>query len=475
MERLKLNLVPGGVLTVCHASQYDNGRTVRFDLYDGDSKVTLAGTETITATLRKPSGAEVTLNVTNTSSDYVDVVTDSDTCDEAGVYLGGLRVVNSSVIIGSANFVLLAEVDPYGQAQLVVRSASGSIVNFNTSVVENLIECIADFAATQASGTPTPAAPIPIVGVDKVNVTRTGKNLLGGSKLLANAQAHLPSGTTNTENKTFTFASTTSVASSTSFTSGITFKQNTAYSFIATLSKSSGTGTNIRFAYTDGTTENLGDLSGTDKQTKVYVSNASKTLKEIRKYSGSGTTILYYDECGIFEGNLSETDFEPYNGTTVIINLGGTYYGGSVDAVTGKITLTYKVVDIGSLTWNYSTNYTYPLFFADLSGKAITDSIICSHFANKGLIINPNVFGSLGNYIIGSSSSLARIFIRDDDYTTASDFKIAMNGAMLVYELSTPIVVYASNTAEIPTINGDNQVFADTGDVAVKYYAKSTD
>lgn len=342
MERLKLNLVPGGVLTVCHASQYDNGRTVRFDLYDGDSKVTLAGTETITATLRKPSGAEVTLNVTNTSSDYVDVVTDSDTCDEAGVYLGELTVVSGSVKIGSANFILLAELDPYGQAQLVVRSASGSIVNFNTSVVENLIECIADFSATQAEGTPSPSVPIPIVGVSAVSVKHSGSDI---------------------------------------------------------------------------------------------------------------------------------TDYDEY-----IINLGDTYYGGEVDATNGKLVVThhgFTLTGAGEESWSVSNtgtaNYFYVISLPTGSASAVGGSNIANIF--------PSVNIGSNNTTQGCYNTASAFRVRWGTEMTVADWKtwLETNNLTVVYKLATPIEYDLSDTANISALVGVNNVWSDTGDVAIKYYAKSTD
>ena len=450
MERLKLNLVPGGVLTVCHASQYDNGRTVRFDLYDGDSKVTLAGTETITATLRKPSGAEVTLNVTNTSSDYVDVVTDSDTCDEAGVYLGELTVVSGSVIIGSANFILLAELDPYGQAQLVVRSASGSIVNFNTSVVENLIECIADFAATQAEGTPSPSVPIPIVGVDKVNIVRTGKNMFDKSTVTTGKYFDSNGDIQNTT--TSTISDYIKVNASTAYYFGQWY-QSLVGRYVTWFDKNKNVISTDRPAYSGGAL--------TSPNTAVYV----------RVTIGNDYVDSYQLEVG-----STATPYEAYNGTTALINLGGTYYGGSVDAVTGKITLTHYgfiLTGAGEESWSVSNtgtaNYYYVISLPTGSASAVGGSNIANIF--------PSVNIGNNNTTQGCYNTASALRVRWGTEMTVADWKtwLGTNNLTVVYKLATPIDVYASNTAKIPTILGDNWVFCDTGDVAIKYYAKSTD
>ena len=75
MEALNLNLIPGGSSPVVHVSQYDIGRVFRFNLFEGAAVYTLDGTETIECNIRKLDGNIVTVGVTNTSSDYIEVVT----------------------------------------------------------------------------------------------------------------------------------------------------------------------------------------------------------------------------------------------------------------------------------------------------------------------------------------------------------------------------------------------------------------
>lgn len=319
MEKIKLNLVPGRVMPVCHASQLDVGRTTRFDLYDGENVFTLSGAETITASLRKPSNDLATLSIVNTSSNYVDMVTDTDTLNEAGFYLGELTITENDVVISSANFVLKAEMDPYGEVRTV--TVSGSVVQFTTDLTDNLLSAICSFLASQASGTPTPSAPIPIVGVDKVNVTS--------------------------------------------------------------------------------------------------------------------------------------------NGTTALINLGDTYYGGEVDAVTGKITLTHTGIKLNDaqLGWN-SANSCYAVNKGVINAKTGTALLKCSCYKLANTSSN--------NLAVWQTNTGVRI--RDDNYVNNLPGLLAAVGdQILFYELETPVITYASNTADIPTIVGDNQVFCDTGDITVTY------
>ena len=53
MESFNLNIIPGKDRPVCHASQYDIGRTIRVNLFEGFNVFTLDGTEVISGTFRE--------------------------------------------------------------------------------------------------------------------------------------------------------------------------------------------------------------------------------------------------------------------------------------------------------------------------------------------------------------------------------------------------------------------------------------
>jgi hypothetical protein len=63
--------------------------------------------------------------------------------------------------------------------------------------------------------------------------------------------------------------------------------------------------------------------------------------------------------------------------------------------------------------------------------------------------------------------------IRDDRYDTEEDFKTAMDGVYMYYELATPRTIQLTPT-EIKTILGVNNIFADTGDIDVVYHHELT-
>ena len=140
MEQLRIDLVPGGVTPNAHASQYDIGRVIRFNLYNGGSAYTLAGTETITVEMTKPDETTATVSVTNTSSTYVDFVTTSGLLDLTGLYPCEIKITNGGDVIGSQNFNLRAEADAFGNGLVVILEAQGNPAHFETGLAGALVD-----------------------------------------------------------------------------------------------------------------------------------------------------------------------------------------------------------------------------------------------------------------------------------------------------------------------------------------------
>ena len=112
MEIINLNLIPTGTRPVVHASQYDNGRQFRANLFEGASVYTLTGAETLTFSVRKPDGHIVTEAVTNTSSSYVVIETTTQMCACAGDSFAELKIEQGTDLIGTLNLILAVEQSP---------------------------------------------------------------------------------------------------------------------------------------------------------------------------------------------------------------------------------------------------------------------------------------------------------------------------------------------------------------------------
>lgn len=112
MEIIKLNLIPSGVNPTCHCSQYDEGRVIRIELFDGLTPYTLQSGDTVTLNVRKPDNTIVTTTLSTTQGNkYVDLVTTEQICACVGYNLCDLTITNGSVVIGTLNFIMAIERD----------------------------------------------------------------------------------------------------------------------------------------------------------------------------------------------------------------------------------------------------------------------------------------------------------------------------------------------------------------------------
>lgn len=317
----------------------------------------------------------------------------------------------------------------------------------------------------QASGTPSPSTPLPITSRTQIVATRTGKNLLGGSKLLANAQAHLPNGVTDTENKTFTYTNSDTVADGTVFSQGMTFKESTRYTFIFTLSGTSPK-SNMRIYYKDGTYSAITNpTTANTKETVVYTSNAQKTIDYLTKFPGGGSTTMYYDESGIFEGVVTASDFESYVGESKTISLGQTVYGGEINITSGEVNSDVVLVDYnGSEDWG--TNGTSGVWLS-VSGLGYIEVAYCNIFEP----LSNGSSGSMSNNQIRLNTPGNNLLIKCPDAMTGDEFKTFLQSNPLQVAYKVAPTEISTQGEEFRTFKGDNGFYTDCGDSTVNYRA----
>lgn len=140
-----------------------------------------------------------------------------------------------------------------------------------------------------------------------------GTNLFGG---LAFANAVISAVTSNSAG--INSSDRTLWLSSSSYTDNkciySDFKENTQYTFFVKGSNRNSdysTVTNLKLLYTDGSYSNI---SFTQSGSTVFVSKKDSTIAGLYTIYFAGTSIIYYEDFGIFEGVLTLEDFEPYVG-----------------------------------------------------------------------------------------------------------------------------------------------------------------
>lgn len=150
METINLDIIPGRTPPVCHASQFDDGRVIRFNLFEGGTAFTLDGSELLTFAVRKPDENVVTVSVTNTSDSYVDIVTTEQMCAVAGASLCELTIEKGAVTIGTTNVIMAVEKDPLDGGL-----SSASQINDLASQIAALLADLYDGTAVIFDNIPT--------------------------------------------------------------------------------------------------------------------------------------------------------------------------------------------------------------------------------------------------------------------------------------------------------------------------------
>ena len=339
------------------------------------------------------------------------------------------------------------------KADAIVKTALGEIASFTDGGDDLPMKSLkVNIVPKQSgSGDPSPSNVRPISGWDEVEVVRCGKNLLDPA-----------------------------------------YREDTA----------AGGGANIRFYYNQqqgsieqklifksGVTYTL-SFSGTNAS-GLYIKKTA-TTSAFTKYNSNFITFTptedFYGAVDIYwitaptggtaslnpvltVGSSVET-YEPYEAETKSITLPSTVYGGTLDVVSGVLTIDKALVDLGSLSWSrYSSasTYTYRARISDMNATTTE--------RNSGLISSAyTLFYGLQLTALDNNTMLrfgGEVFIRDDRYTDATAFKTAMNGVQLVYELATPTEITLTPT-QVTTLLGNNNIWSDSGTVEVEYRADTT-
>ena len=178
----------------------------------------------------------------------------------------------------------------------------------------------------------------------------------------------------------------------------------------------------------------------------------------------------------------SDTDdtYDPYNGNTYNISLAsaGTVYGGTLDVVSGELTVDKKMVTIdgsnyalGVLSGVYNNRYCYRNTYLGGIIEKNLPSEITKACCNMLKSISRSNAASASSGIFqyhGDNDELRFLFPLEDAYSTPD--KIYALGLECCIPLATPLT-YQLSATEIKSLLGINNIWSDAGDVDVEYRA----
>lgn len=314
----------------------------------------------------------------------------------------------------------------------------------------------------EGEGDPSPENIRPIVGLDSVQVTQCGKNLMPYSK---------PSLSTYTAN-------------------GITFTWNDDGSLhiqgTATSRADSNTMSFNNFSLPPGKYRMLGgDASGVSTQFVVNKASTGSPIwykhdnitidpgdKPLYFYAivTNGTTVDTTVYAFLSHGDdiLSAAEYEPYTGTTATLTLPETIYGGTVDAVTGAGSEETLFLELAIANMDNHEDYPGWRNINDLIkcvGKNWNKSLDDEHFSSCNICSTGQMIGvntSAGNSIIYLAKSFFGL--------TQSQWKEQHPELVVQFclRLATPIPFQATGNQSLPALPGTNTVYTDADSVRVE-------
>lgn len=197
-----------------------------------------------------------------------------------------------------------------------------------------------------------------------------------------------------------------------------------------------------------------------------------KQRKMTGKLSGNVQMLLYleagtYDfavQVSLVPGTTAPTIYTPYRGDTLNLALPSTIYGGTVDAVMGAGTETWKLVTLyGTENWITPTNNEYYAAFGYPASTGRSVDGVASHYPYGTTIgcLYANKNGSVVLYGIND-----KITIADWKSYLAAQYA-AGTPVQVCYKLAEPVPFTATGGGEIKALRGTNTLLTDVDTLTV--------
>lgn len=184
-----------------------------------------------------------------------------------------------------------------------------------------------------------------------------------------------------------------------------------------------------------------------------------------------GNETYYASEYAIngFEGVTVHVSETQTGGTTypVTFTSQGMVYGGTIDVVSGEMSITWAIADMGDLEWTqWATGYGYfEAYFNAYNTGEETFGLLTTSYP-KGYMTDMSYLP-----LIASRTKQRGILVMDSRYNDITAFKTAVTGQNVAYELSTPITATIDPTT-IELNEGENYVWTEEGTTTLTYKAK---
>ena len=313
------------------------------------------------------------------------------------------------------------------------------------------------------SGDPSPENIRPISGWTGLNVVKTGRNLADPSVVVNNGGVLQNDGSYYIENPNDLYDKKAwDNISGYAGQIAVTFIRKSASGVRAPL--------RLRIYYSDGTYEYIGNSDGTGAfVTYTKVSNSSKVVTSIIfDYGVSGESYFKIQ----VELGATAHEYEKYCGETIPVSwqtAAGTVYGGELDIVAKKLRVLYnKVTFTGASSevwyWNSATasKNRMRIGIGDARRGEYYNDIVCNYLKpDSDLASSPDPWEACFNASYTLLIGVPTTITSEDSWKTY----LASNNLEVVYPLNTPVEYTLTGIEELETLLGQNNIYADTGDI----------
>lgn len=231
------------------------------------------------------------------------------------IFFDNEKVIKGNSTIKSSNGKFtVTEGIAYARLRFVSKTgAEGTVTPSEVAAVKPMLNA-GDTALPwepYTGGKPSPSVEYPQV----IEIEIGGRNLFGDDALcevLKNDSGAI----VDTENRTVTFTGE-SVGGKTIYSDFVPEKEYTIILYGRNIS-SQYSNCNLKMVYSDGSEQALTFKSTEVNSYCIFHTNPQKKIKSLSGQYAALSTILYYDQCGIFEGNIGIEEFAPYHSVTAI-------------------------------------------------------------------------------------------------------------------------------------------------------------
>lgn len=356
------------------------------------------------------------------------------------------------------------------------KTESGSIVSIESDGGDAVTSLVAQIEPVQSgSGDPSPTNVRPITEWTAANVFVTNSNYL--SLTQNTVKANILSNVTISDISDNEVTLVSKGVATYNRLSRFIFLKNGAYAF-KFQAESSDAYTPVITIYNS---EGRAIANNVQPNTlRTFTVNADQIV-ELRMFATTNPTVAgrvvrFYDV--MLTQGTTINEFIPFKGKTYHVSFGsaGTVYGGTVDVVTGVLTVTHAFSEFnGSENWELaettSTATTFRVYPSSGQFKSLTNggngisnwAIYGRNPSESNIVFRSSIYsnGTMLYFLVPKSMDIA-------DTVDAWKSYLSTHHLQATQELVTP-QTYQLTAQQVELLTGNNNVWADTGDIALTY------